>query len=238
MKIMKISTTVLAILFSFLLISCDQKTESISSQVRHTGAMRNVMLRGDLSNTIKLDTLDTQNLYGIGPATALTGELMVFDGDIYISRIENDGLMKVEKTANASAPFFVYAQAYQWKEIEVPATVSDLSSLELFIQSQLKDQSIETMFKLEGKVSNAFIHVQNLAPGSVIKSPQDAHKGQRNFTLENEEVVMVGFYSQHHKGIYTHHDSNIHVHLMTTNRNAMGHLDAVEPQALTLFLAK
>ena len=53
------------------------------------------------------------------------------------------------------------------------------------------------------------------------------HQGQTNYMLENSEVEIVGFFSTEHKGIFTHHDSNVHMHLITTDRKKMGHLDKV-----------
>jgi acetolactate decarboxylase len=37
----------------------------------------------------------------------------------------------------------------------------------------------------------------------------------------------IGFFSTEHKAIFTHHDTFLHMHLITTDRQKMGHLDEV-----------
>ena len=72
------------------------------------------------------------------------------------------------------------------------------------------------------------IHVVSLPPGSIVSSPDEAHRGQVNYVLEGNEVEILGFFSRRHKGIFTHHDSNVHVHLITRDKSMMGHVDKLE----------
>src|SRR5690606_28291475 len=81
------------------------------------------------------------------------------------------------------------------------------------------------MFKLTGEIETAKIHIVNLPKGSKVSSPQEAHKGQTNFPLTNEQVEIIGFFSTEHKGIFTHHNTNLHMHLITNDKLKMGHLD-------------
>jgi acetolactate decarboxylase len=60
-----------------------------------------------------------------------------------------------------------------------------------------------------------------------VSSPDEAHKGQINYELKNEQAYIVGFFSTVHKAIFTHHDTFLHLHLMTTDKQKMGHLDEV-----------
>lgn len=39
--------------------------------------------------------------------------------------------------------------------------------------------------------------------------------------------VLVGFYSSQHHGIFTHHGSDTHVHVVLAEENASGHVDGV-----------
>jgi acetolactate decarboxylase len=83
------------------------------------------------------------------------------------------------------------------------------------------------MFKLIGAVEQATIHIVNLPKGSKVSSPDEAHQGQKNYKLKNEQCEIIGFFSTEHKAIFTHHDTYLHMHLMTTDRQKMGHLDDV-----------
>jgi acetolactate decarboxylase len=67
----------------------------------------------------------------------------------------------------------------------------------------------------------------NLPKGSKVSSPNEAHNGQKNYELINEPSEIIGFFSTNHKAVFTHHDTYLHMHLMTTNLQKMGHLDEV-----------
>lgn len=83
------------------------------------------------------------------------------------------------------------------------------------------------MFKLSGIVDLATIHIVNLPKGSKVSSPDEAHKGQKNYKVKNEQSEIIGFFSTEHKAIFTHHDTFLHMHLITADRQKMGHLDEV-----------
>ena len=71
-----------------------------------------------------------------------------------------------------------------------------------------------------------------------MSSPSEAHQGQIDYELVNEQMEIVGFFSKEHKAIFTHHDSYVHMHLITKNREKMGHLDEIlfKEGSLTLYL--
>ena len=206
-------------------ISCDHG-EKKDYTVRVVGAMRNVMWKGELGGTIDLDTLSKRDhLFGLGPLENLSGELMIVDGRSYMSKVLADTSIQVEETFQAKAPFFVYAQVKYWKDYELPDSVNNAKLLEAFIEKVSRKVKDPFAFKLEGFIENSRIHVVNLPLGSEVKSPEDAHQGQRNYNISSQQVIVLGFFSKKHKGIFTHHDSNVHMHLLTTGNSMMGHVD-------------
>jgi acetolactate decarboxylase len=89
--------------------------------------MRNTMRMGQLQATINPDTLTNKaGLCGIGPLENLKGEIMIIDGESFVSRVKGNDGMEVENTFNAPAPFFVYANVQQWEEVSIPKFVNDL----------------------------------------------------------------------------------------------------------------
>lgn len=235
---------VFIIILTIGLISCYSTPKGSTNhntydQIHIAGAMKNVMWKGQLQGIINLDTIgNTEGLYGIGPESYLTGEILINDGKTYVSRVTSDTTMTVEETFNTSAPFFVYGNVNDWYEIELPKNIKNISELESFIDHETKDLKRPFAFKLAGKINHAVIHVQNLPKGTKVSSPKEAHQGQTNYILQNEEVEMVGFFSTQHKGIFTHHDSYIHIHLINKNQDKMGHLDEVEIEKMRLYLPK
>lgn len=199
--------------------------------------MKDVMWQGKLGSRINLDTIsNTQGLYGIGPESYLTGELLINNGKSYVSRVTSDSTMVVEKSFKTSAPFFVYTNVTDWNSIPLPKTVKSINDLEGFINEKTKNQKRPFAFKLKGKVAEAIIHIQNLPKGTKVSSPKEAHQGQVDYSLSNTDVEIIGFFSTEHQGIFTHHDSFLHMHLITQDETKMGHLDRVEMEEMTLYL--
>jgi acetolactate decarboxylase len=208
----------------FILLVCGIHTAH--TQVRVAGAMRNVMKQGDLTPHISLDSMQhIKNLYGIGPLDRLTGEIMIYEGHSYVAASRGESDMQVLENFEVQAPFFVYAMVDQWDEIAIPSNVKDLPTLENYLITLGKDVFT---FRIEGTFTTAQVHIQNLPEGTTIQSPQDAHTGQMDFSLKQMSFRAVGFYSTSHKGVFTHHDSNIHIHLITKDSEFMGHLDQLD----------
>ncbi|WP_046759324.1 acetolactate decarboxylase [Kordia jejudonensis] len=232
---------ILGIFFIIFIISCDSKTQKTNvtayEDVKIVSAMKNVMWKGELQGKVNLDTISTKKgLYGIGPESYLTGEILINDGKSYVSRVTSDSTMTVEKNFDVEAPFFVYANVTEWTSVELPTTIKTIQDVEKFIDENTKGFKRPFVCKLIGSVKTATIHIQNLPKGSKVSSPKEAHQGQVNYKLKNEEVEIIGFFSTDHKGVFTHHDSNIHLHLITKDENKMGHVDAVEFDKMILYL--
>lgn len=234
------------LLIALVMMNCDATTTKKTSEealtysdVKVVSAMKNVMWKGELDATIHLDTIANKaGLYGLGPETFLTGELLLNDGISYVSRVAADSSIIVEKTYDVAAPFFVYANVNTWEEIALPEAVKTISDLEQYIDKATIDYKRPFAFKLSGTVANAVIHIQNLPSGSKVSSPQEAHQGQVNYNLGNEEVEIVGFFSTEHQAVFTHHDTYLHLHLITKDKTKMGHLDEVAFEEMTLYLPK
>lgn len=232
------------IILGLLLISCGEQAENnrpnktnTYREVQVAGEMRRVMWEGRLGSSIDLDTIsERKGLYGLGPETFLTGELLINDGRSYVSRVTSDSTMAVTQTYDVSAPFLVYGHVREWRSQPLPDSISTISELERYLDTITKTFKRPFVFKLAGEVSNALIHVQNLPEGTQVSSPQEAHQGQVNYTLTDEHVEIIGFFSTEHQGIFTHHDSFLHMHLITADHEKMGHLDEVAFSKMEVFL--
>ncbi|CAN5439076.1 hypothetical protein BH10BAC5_BH10BAC5_27480 [soil metagenome] len=204
------------------------KKESEKGSVKISGTMANVMHKGELYGTIDLDTIaNKEHLYGIGPVEFLTAEITIADGIPYVSSVAKDGSIAMKESYKEKAPFFVYANIEKWKEIKLAEDVQTLTDLESFLDSSTKDHVRPFAFRMEVTIDSAQIHIVDLPPGTVVKSPDDAHKGQKPFSLANENVELIGFFSTEHQGVFTHHDTFLHVHLITSDKKKMGHLDSM-----------
>lgn len=202
--------------------------QQTTSDVIIVGEMKNVMWKGQLYGNIDLDTIANKtNLYGLGPVEYLAGEILIMDGKSYVSTITADSTMVIEETFDVKAPFFAYSNIAKWTEQALPDSIQTMQQLETYLDNVTKNSPRPFMFHLAGTVEEATIHIVNLPKGSTVSSPDEAHEGQINVDLKNEQADIVGFFSTEHKAIFTHHDTFLHMHLMTTDKQKMGHLDDV-----------
>jgi len=206
-----------------------------------SGAMKNVMMMGNLSGSIDLDTMSNKkHLYGFGPVDYQSGEIMILDGKSYKSTVVSATKMNVSETFKMKASFFAYQQIESWKEVEMPDSVTNMDQLERFLSQSTVSYPRPFLFRLTGIADSAVVHVVNLPKGTKGLSPEDAHLGQQNFAIKNEPIELLGFFSTEHKTIFTHHDTFIHIHLITENRKKMGHLESLvlRKGAARLYLPK
>lgn len=235
-----------AAIFTMVMSACmpPRPTDPIplpSAEVFHVGEMRKVMWSGEVEATISIDSLvDRDSLYGVGPLEGLRGEITVFKGEAFVSRAVSDTAMSVEATWDAKAPFFVYARVSEWEEFTLPDSVGNLASLEHHLDALMREREEPFAFKLQGKVGTTVMHVVNLPPGTEVNSPDDAHQGQVDYPLVNVDAEVIGFFSRNHAGVFTHHDSYMHLHLVTEFRTMAGHVDVLtfEPGDMRLWVAK
>ena len=231
-------------LLTIIMLGCNSTKKETSStdsyaDIKIAGVMKNVMWKGELGDNINLDTISNKKgLYGLGPLSHLTGELLINDGKSYASKVISDSTLTVEKSFDLSAPFFVYANVTEWTEIDLLSNIKSIQDLEQFIDEKTSEYKRPFAFKLKGEVLNATIHIQNLPIGTKVSSPAEAHQGQVDYELNNEEVQIVGFFSTEHQGVFTHHDSFVHTHLITKDESKMGHLDEAEFGRMKLYLPK
>ena len=227
------------VMICLLILHYPSKAQKTANTVKVVGALKNVMWKGQLYGTIDLDTISNKkHLYGLGPLEYLSGELIIIDGKSYVSSVVNDTTMIVSQTFKAKAPFFVYANVHKWKIQVMPDSVQTIQQLENYLDLQTRTSPRPFAFRLTGIMDTAIIHIVNLPKGSTVNSPEEAHKGQTNFPLSNEAVEIAGFFSTEHQAIFTHHDTYLHMHLITKDQSKMGHFDEgrFKPGTMKLYL--
>lgn len=208
--------------------------------VRHAGAMRDAMWQGRIGPRFSVDSLaGGPGGYAIGPAAGLRGEILVLDGAPYVSRIADDGRVRVAREVDVRAPFLVYARVTGWREVALPDSVREEAALERFFGTVVEAGAQPAAFRLEGVLAKADLHVQNLPPGTTVSSPREAHAGQVGFTVADAAGTVLGFYSTSHQGVFTHHDTNVHLHFVADDASTLGHVDGLsfDPAAVRLWIA-
>ncbi len=208
-------------------------------EVKFSGAMKNIMMKGDLSAHVSLDTLDKSHLFGLGPVPGLKGEILILDGIVYTSSKNGNQLINQQDKVSKAA-MLVYSHVEKWKAVSSKTKISSYAELEKLIETTAKangyDIEIPFAFKVEAILEEASYHVIDWKDGAI--HTMDNHKEFAYLgKFENSKSILLGFYSIRHQGIFTHHTTNMHIHLLAEKTNTVGHLDDIQINGpITIYL--
>lgn len=234
------------ILLSFSIFVAFSCTTTPSEQdkifkVAYKGALKNIMHKGDLSAQADLiDFQNTKNFYALGAVENLKGEILILDGKPFISSVQNQELV-INNSMEYKASLLVYASVENWTSTAIPDNVSSYEDLEIHIEQVAKDNGIDTNepfpFLINGQLKSFDWHVIDWKDGDTEHSHEKHISSGLNGTLTNQDVEILGFYSDSHHAVFTHHTTNMHLHVKTTNNSISGHLDGLTMgQGMTLRL--
>ncbi len=226
---------ILTALVSLLLFS------SPPAEVKVAGEMKKIMREADLSAHISLDTLvNKPHIYGLGPAEGIRGEILILDSKPYWCKVD-EGKPATVINEKVKAAMLVYAQVEGWKQTTITDDIKDYSTLEKTVEkfASQEGQSLEEPFPflIKGNIDSASWHVIDWKDGVV--HTFDNHKQFAKYgRFNNEPVTLLGFYSNKHHSIFTHHTTNMHIHIMDNKKKIVGHLEefASTEKNLTLLI--
>lgn len=208
--------------------------------VTPTGAMRNTLFNGQLAGRIAMDSLAVPGMFGIGPVEYLRGELLVLDGNVFVSSAAEEGGMTVVQRPAVRAPFFVHQRVEHWTSVDLPDSVEDLAKLDAFLTARYADTGTPFAFRMQGSFASVDTHIVDVPMGNAVHGPDDAHRHNKDYHTEGRSMDIIGFFSTKHKAVFTHHDTNIHVHAITKERDWMGHVEGMRfaPADVQLHIAE
>lgn len=211
-----------------------------SQEVYTAGMARHVMTGLDLSSHVKLDSLlGRPHLYGLGPAENLQGEVTVIEGIPYVSSVL-DGSVHTMIDENIRLPFFAYAYVAQWDSLRIEASIADKSQLQFLVDSLARGRGMDMdsafPFRLKAKWDQVDYHII-MRDTSEAQHSHEAHSRSKvKYSGSAWNADLLGFYSRHHEGVFTHKGEYLHVHLLGGAREVTGHLDALHHRGtLTLY---
>jgi len=213
-------------LIVLLFIFC-QKSDHYA--VKHAGALRDIMHKGDLSGKIQLDSLQNKaHLYGLGALENLKGEILMINSDPIISTVQESSL-RIENSYKYNAALLVYAQVRKWKKLKIPGNIQHAQEMESFILEMARNQKLDVKrpfpFMITGTIKEGKWHVIDWKEGDTEHTPEKHKTSGLRGTVQNQGVRVLGFYSDKHQGIFTHHSSSVHMHMITDEGSITAHLD-------------
>ena len=223
MKIFLIALFVVALPF----MNC--KTPAPVYHVQQRGALSTLMHEGDLRAAIALDSLrHVPNLYALGAMENLKGEVLIYGSEAFVSSVQ-DSAVHVARDFKHKAALLVYVQIKRWQEIKILEKVQSMKALESFVAQTAKQRGLKTdepfPFLLRGVIARLDWHVIDWAEGDTVHTHAKHKASGLHDKLEQEGVEILGFYSERHRGIFTHRESNMHLHMKTAAGNLAAHVD-------------
>lgn len=227
MKNFKIFILIALVLSSFSCI--DEK--AVDRSVKNKGALMQLM-SGNLEATVSLDSLQTlPHLYALGALENLKGEIQIFDGQSFVSKKEAFNKVQIQPTFDHKASLLVYAQVPKWDD----AIQLDEFTINSQLEKQIKNAAIVNgidaekpfPFLIKGRPSLLSWHVINWNDNDMEHSHKKHLESGPHGTFENKEVEIIGFYSEKHKAVFTHHTTFLHMHFKTDYKGIAGHVDSI-----------
>ena len=140
------------------------------------------------------------------------------------------------------ASLLVAVQVTEWKDVEMTKVLKNLTAFEAEVKSLAQQNGVDVNrpfpFMLTGKVSYLKSHVIN-APGAEEKSHEAFKQSGIVEEMVEAHVTILGFYSEQHQTVFTHHDSFIHAHVLNDQTLHAAHVDDLKlTPGMTLKLPK
>jgi acetolactate decarboxylase len=210
-----------------------------SGLVIYAGSQKNIFAIGQAKGTVSIAQMSGPfGAYGLGACEALDGEITVFEGRPYVTRVRDTGVV-MEETPSGKASFAAWTQHQHWVDAHVPRSVQNYLDLQRFIKTQAQAQGVDTStafpFLMRGQAAELKWHINvDRSQGAPI-TPEIFARSKANYVMRNEGVDIVGFYSEQHPGVFISAfapaikekdvKNAIHIHLVSQDQRSAGHID-------------
>jgi len=177
--------------------------------------------------------------YGLGAVEGLDGEITVFEGRAYVTRMR-DGQMVMDDGDDTSAIFAAWTLHSSWTDVSVPDEVVTYVELQQFIGEQAGSMGVDTAseafpFLMHGAPASIKWHINLDRTDGQTVTRELFEQSKDYFTMEGKMVDIIGFYSEQHHGVFigtfapalagSGVQNALHMHLVSADRSQAGHID-------------
>ncbi len=210
--------------------------------VEYVGAQKTIFKTGKAASVVSLEEFaGRKNLYAVGPVDGLDGEITIFDSKPHITQVRGNDFT-LDTTLKHGAFFLVWTAQSTWTDTPIPATVKGYVDLQNFVKEQAQKAGIDVTkpfpFLLSGTPAEIRWHINvDRTDGKPITRELFV-KSKQPYVTKNEPVDIIGFYSEHHAGVFLTQfapaikegsgmENAIHIHLVSRTSKAAGHIDDI-----------
>ena len=214
----------ISILVSCLSLKTTPKIQSVST-------MKQVMTGVDLSSNLLWDTITRDHLFAVAPLHHLEGEVTIINGKMYVSHVDSEDQVFITDTWNVRSPFAVFSHIPFWNSTIETVKINSELELQKLIEQKAKKMRYNLerpfAFRIKGHFDSIAYHIIS-KPKDEIEHNHELHKkAKKHFFLAKTDGELIGFYSRHHEGVFTHKGSYIHTHFVNDSGTHAGHLEHV-----------
>ncbi len=223
---MKVKHLLLIFLLPFL--ACQREKPASIVPIESVGTLQQIMQEGDISAKIDLESLAGRpQLYGLGAAEDLQGEIMIWQGKAFLTTVAGSGLATYDGFRK-KASLLVYSEVAAWDSISLPPEIDQLDKLTDFLVQTAQELGVDAKhpfpFLLKGRPEMISWHVIDWDVNDPVHTHAKHQQSGMRSGWKNTATEILGFYSPT-PGMFTHHDSRIHLHATTPDRRLVAHLD-------------
>jgi hypothetical protein len=204
------------------------------------GSFRRLAHTGDTSAQVTLDALRIgPGVWGVGALAGLSGEIVVVDGRVLVSRGSDPQGRTSPANASDAAALYAGAIVASWHERVVPETMTR-AAFERFVEASALDIGLPPdapfAFRLEGTLPSLTWHVVTGQPASAAATlghgaghggtHANKHAGMHVHKESGSVGMLVGIYSGAAlEGVVTHPKERFHLHVVDPSLTRSGHVD-------------
>jgi acetolactate decarboxylase len=210
--------------------------------IEYIGAQKDIFKTGKATSVISLESLANRpGLFAVGPIDGLDGEITIFDSKPYITQVRGSDFV-MDNTFKHGAFFLVWTEQTRWQDVPIPEKVKGYVDLQQFVKVQAQAAGIDVTkpfpFLLAGTPVEIKWHINvDRTEGRPI-TKELFYKSKQPFITRNEPVDIIGFYAEHHAGVFlpssnpefmegTGVQNAIHIHLVSKTGKTAGHIDNI-----------
>jgi alpha-acetolactate decarboxylase len=199
------------------------------------GSFRQIDHAGDASGQVKLADLPrAPGLWGVGALAGMTGEVLLHDGRLLVSRGEHADGRTGAARADDRAALLAFARVTEWRSVTLGEDM-DRAAFEAFVLAQAKALGLDTAlpfpFLVEGRYPALVWHVVTGTTG--MQKPHGSagrhanrHSAMHVFDRPRASGQLVGIQSGDAlEGVVSHPGERFHLHFVDPSLGFSGHVD-------------
>jgi alpha-acetolactate decarboxylase len=196
------------------------------------GNFKRLSHTGDASGNVVLVSVPASpGVYGVGALADLRGEILIWDGKVFVTRGESITGSVEPPGPQDQAALLVTGRVKGWHQAAAPHDMAQREFERFVIDTARKigiDISKPFPFVARGEVTNYLWHVvtgSSKQHGGASQQ-QQGHANNRTFSGAKTVGVLVGFYSAEElEGVISHPGERFHIHYADNDIKISGHLD-------------